>query len=84
MYRRPRRWLRAGRAVFNAAAELCAARPVGHCSPVMPKTGDTCCGECYEHIVATINNPVNKRRDTSQWNRWRVKADELPKRKYNF
>lgn len=65
--RRPRRFLRAGRAVFNASAELCSA-----VHPNDLHNGDSACGLCYDHIVATINNPVNRGREVNGFHRWRL------------
>ncbi len=55
------RRIKAGRAVFNAAAELCR---VLH--PTDYHTGDMACGVCYERIARTINNPSGKGR-VSKW-----------------
>lgn len=49
--------IKAGRAIFNAASELCK-----RVHPASYHNGNSCCGICYEVIAFTINNPVKKGR----------------------
>lgn len=56
--RRPRSGrIKVGRAVFNAAAELCK-----RVHPQSFHDGNASCGACYEVMAFTINNPVKKGR----------------------
>lgn len=64
---RPARWRKipAGRAVFNAAAELCRVKHPAESY----HNGDSACGECHSIMAWTINNPANKRRAIG-WGTW--------------
>ncbi len=79
--REPKRWLRAGRATFNAAAELCA---VLHPDALGQKvsTGNSACGLCYQHMKACINNPVGKKREWNGLHRWRLILELRDRERY--
>lgn len=74
-----RRKIRAGRAVFNAAAEMCR-----RVHPSDLHRGNMCCGVCFEIMAFTLDNPSNGKR-VDWWSDFvaeRSEADESYKIDY--